>query len=223
MHITWIGQAGLLIRTGTQLLLLDPYLSDSVGETDPAMHRRVPVDETLFSLAPDLILCTHSHMDHMDLPTLEHWLRSDRRITFLGPRSVWETLKPYGEPHNYVLFNEGTSWTAGDLRITAVKAEHSDPCAIGFLLEDTEETVYVTGDTLYNRHIFPQLPAGIDRVILPVNGVGNNMNYADAARFAKDCGAKLAIPVHWGLFDDLDAHDWSYEPKCVPTIYKEIN
>lgn len=222
MQITWIGQAGLLIHTDKHIILLDPYLTDTVGETNSAMHRKVPVDEELFRLTPDLILCTHSHIDHMDLPTLKHWLKSDNGITFLGPRSVWETLKSYGGSHNYVLFNEGTSWTIGDLRITAIKAEHSDPYSIGVILDDGKEVVYVTGDTLYNKHIFPQLPSKIDRVILPINGAGNNMNYADAARFAKDCKAKLAIPVHWGLMDDLNAAEWQYEPKYIPTIYKEI-
>ena len=222
MHITWIGQAGLLIRTGRHIILIDPYLSDSVGDANPSMHRRVPVDEALFHLQPDLILCTHSHMDHMDLPTLEHWLKNDRGILFLGPRSVWEALKPYGGSHNYVLFNKGSSWSIEGLRLTAVRAEHSDPCAIGVLLEDEEEVVYVTGDTLYNRYIFPQLPKQIDRIFLPVNGVGNNMNYADAAHFASDSGAKIAVPVHWGLMDDLDAADWQYEPKYVPTIYQPI-
>lgn len=222
MHITWIGQAGLLIEAGGHKLLIDPYLSDSVGQANASMHRRIPVDETLFECSPDLILCTHDHMDHMDLPTLEHWLRSKDGITFLGPRSVWEILKPYGGPHNYVFFNEGTSWTMENLCITAVHAEHSDAYAIGVLLDDGKEVVYVTGDTLYHRTIFSQLPDRIDKVILPINGVGNNMNAADAARFARDCKAKLAIPVHWGLMDDLDAANWQYEPKYVPTIYKEI-
>ena len=120
------------------------------------------------------------------------------------------------------LFNEGSSWTLGNLRLTAIRAEHSDPYAIGVLLEDDGEVVYVTGDTLYNRYIFPQLPKHIDRIFLPVNGIGNNMHYADAARFASDSGALLAIPVHWGLMDDLDATDWQYEFKYVPTIYQPI-
>ncbi len=222
MKITWLGQAGLLVQSGPHTILADPYLSDSVGSADPSKHRKVPVDDTLFQLKPDLILCTHCHMDHMDLPTLEHWLKVDRAITFLGPRSVWEALKPYGGCHNYVLFNEGSHWTLGNLTIRAVRAEHSDPHAIGVILDDGKETVYVTGDTLYNEHIFPALPPHIDRIILPVNGVGNNMNYADAARFAQASKAKLAIPVHWGLMDDLDPRDWAYEPKYIPGIYKEI-
>ncbi len=222
MKITWLGQAGLLIQSGQHILLLDPYLSDSVGSTNPAMHRKIPVDESFFQLNPDLIICTHSHIDHMDLSTLEHWLKKDRPVTFLGPRSVWEVLKPYGGSHNYVLFNEGSQWTLENLTIRAVRAEHSDAYAIGVILDDGEETVYITGDTLYNEHIFPSLPPQPDKIILPINGVGNNMNYADAARFARKSKAKVAIPVHWGLMDDLNPTDWEYEPKYIPSIYKEI-
>ncbi len=222
MKITWIGQAGLLVQTQTLTMLIDPYLSDSVGESNPKMHRRIPVDQALFALSPDVILCTHDHADHCDLQTLEHWLKGDRKTDVLGPRSVWERLRAYGGPHNYILFQPGTSWSFPGLRVTAVKAEHSDPCAIGVILDDGEKVVYVTGDTLYNSQIFASLPDKIDQVILPVNGVGNNMNFADAARFARACRAAVAIPVHWGLMDTVDPNQWTYEPKYIPTIFQEI-
>ena len=34
-----------------------------------------------------------------------------------------------------------------------------------------------------------------------MNGKGNNMNCVDAARYAADVCAKVAIPAHWGLFE----------------------
>ena len=59
-------------------------------------------------------------------------------------------------------------------------------------------------------------------IFLPVNGVGNNMNFRDAADFAARSGAKAAVPLHVGMFDELTAEDWEFENKVVPTIYKEI-
>ena len=78
------------------------------------------------------------------------------------------------------------------------------------------------GDTLYNRNIFKVLPEDIYAVFLPINGVGNNMNMADAARFARDCGAKLAVPIHFGMFDNINPEDFIFENRVIPEVYKKI-
>ena len=62
----------------------------------------------------------------------------------------------------------------------------------------------------------------IDAVFLPVNGAGNNMNMADAARFAIECGARWAVPVHFGMFDALDPREMACPNKVIPTVYREI-
>ena len=80
---------------------------------------------------------------------------------------------------------------------------------------------YVTGDTLYNRKIFDDLPCGIDYVFVPVNGRGNNMNMIEAETFCEKTGA-MAIPVHCGLFDNIDMNEFGYKNKIVPEFYKEI-
>ena len=62
MKITWLGQAGLLFEGGLSVMI-DPYLSDSVGEKH-GNPRRVPVDERFFAAAPDVMIFTHNHLDH---------------------------------------------------------------------------------------------------------------------------------------------------------------
>ena len=57
MKITWLGQAGLLFEQGGITVLVDPYLSDSVGEVNPALRRRVAVEERLLQLRPDVKMC----------------------------------------------------------------------------------------------------------------------------------------------------------------------
>ena len=140
----------------------------------------------------------------------------------LAPYSAWEELRKFGGvKNNYVLFNKGTSWTEKDVLFRAVKAEHSDEYAIGVLIQAEEKIYYITGDTLYNESIFVDLPPKIDFVFLPINGKGNNMNASDAKRFCERINAK-AIPLHCGMFDDLDMHAFKYENKIIPEIYKEI-
>ena len=48
------------------------------------------------------------------------------------------------------------------------------------------------------------------------------MNAYDAAHFAKKCGAKYSVPVHWGMFDDIDPQIFKADNRIIPEIYKEI-
>ena len=222
MVITWLGQAGLLVETEGVKIVIDPYLSDSVAKVNPKNKRRAAVDERFLQMKPDVILCTHNHLDHTDPETLKHYLEKDGCITVLAPEAAWSEVRKFGGDHNYVKFNRHTQWTYRHIRFTAVKAEHSDVHPIGVLLEAEGKILYITGDTLYNTEIFEDIPANVDMVFLPVNGVGNNMNMEDAARFCAAIGAKCAVPIHCGLFDNLDRNNFTYEPKIIPEIYKEI-
>ena len=48
------------------------------------------------------------------------------------------------------------------------------------------------------------------------------MNAVDAQKFANDIGARLAIPMHFGMLDDIDPSIFEYKNKYVPTIYREF-
>ena len=221
MKITWLGQAGLLLETGDYKIMIDPYFSNSVAKVNPKNYRRVPVEERFFRIKPDVLIFTHNHLDHYDPETAEKILTGGNALV-LAPGSVWGEVRKAGGDHNYVLFNRHTSWTEKGIRFTAVKAEHSDPTPIGVIIDDGEKKYYITGDTLYNEEIFSDIPEDIDVVFLPINGVGNNMNKEDAARFAKRIGAKKVVPIHFGMFDELTAWDFPCENKVIPEIYKEV-
>ena len=224
MKITWLGQAGLLLDNGQTKIMVDPYLSNSIGEGDPKKFRRVPVKEELFRIEPDLMIFTHDHLDHYDPKTAPVFLGEGRKpMTVLCPSSVWQKARKHGKEHNYVLFDKGTEWTEGGFRFRAISAAHSDPFAIGVVIEELlkKRTYYVTGDTLYNGEIFKELPDDIDIVFLPINGVGNNMNAHDAVRFFERCGARRAVPYHIGMFDDKTTDIFDDENKITLEIYKE--
>ena len=223
MKITWLGQAGLLFDNGKVKIMVDPYLSNSVEKVEPLNTRRVPVKEEFLSVTPDVMIFTHDHLDHYDPETAPIFLeRKEKRMTVLSPSSVWQKARAF-KAHNNVLFNRGTSWTEYGFRFTAVKAEHSDVHAIGVLIEelDTAKIFYVTGDTLYNEAIFADLPENIDMIFLPINGVGNNMNAADAVRFFKKSGAKAAVPYHVGMFDEKTPEIFDADNRIILEIYQE--
>lgn len=222
MKITYLGQAGLLLEKGDFRIMVDPYLSHSVEKVNPQNYRRVAVDEAFLKIKPHVLIFTHNHLDHYDPETVTHFLGKESRVLVLASRSVWEEVRKFGGHNNYVVFNRHTSWTENGIKFTAVKAEHSDPDAIGVLIEDEKKTYYITGDTLYNEEIFGDLPNEIDVLFLPVNGVGNNMNMADGIRFAKRVRPQKAVPFHIGLFDEKTADAFEFENKVIAEIYKEV-
>jgi len=225
VKITWLGQAGLLFETDGKKIVIDPYLSDNVKNFEPENGRRVPVDEKFLEISPDMILITHNHLDHLDHETLKYYLKEDSHASVFCPTGGYQELRRhYPNTHcNYILFNSGTAWTEGNVKIRAVTAEHSDPNAIGIILSSEGKNYYVTGDTLYSERVFASLPSDpIYAVFLPCNGRGNNMNMADAARFAKRTGAEYAIPFHIGMFDSFTDEAFEHPGKITPTIYEEI-
>ena len=89
-------------------------------------------------MQPDVLAFTHDHLDHYDPETAVRYLTREPKMTVLAPESVWGVARKNGGGHNYVQFDEGTVWTdIRGLRFTAVKAVHSDPAAIGIVIEET--------------------------------------------------------------------------------------
>lgn len=222
MKVKWIGQAGLLIDTGKMKIIIDPYLSNSVAKVNSQKLRRVPIMEELYMEKVDVIVLTHRHLDHLDPETLSKFLNTEKSLTVLAPYDAWQEVRKLGGVHNYVMFNRGTVWTQENVIFTAVKAEHSDLSAIGIILDDGKEKLYITGDTLYNMSIFKELPTDITAVFLPINGEGNNMNITDAKKFAEKTGSRWAVPIHWGMFDDIDPSGFDLSNAVIPTIYEDV-
>lgn len=222
MKIIWLGQAGLLFEKEGFKIMIDPYLSNSVEKVNPKNFRRVAVEERFFEVKPDVMIFTHNHLDHYDPDTVKHFINENSNMLVLAPKSVWDEVRKISGNNNYVLFNRHTSWTENGIRFTAVKAEHSDITPIGVIIEDGVKKYYITGDTLYNEEIFEDIPKGIYALFLPINGVGNNMNMTDAVRFSERVNAEKTVPIHFGIFDELTAEDFSCENKVIPEIYKEI-
>ena len=219
MKLTWLGQAGFKITINQTVLLIDPYFSDSASNV--ACHRKQPIDPSVWEINPDLILITHNHIDHNDKETLKYFINENTEKKVFSPKSVRKTLIEYKGNHNLIEVSNGVVWTEGDIVIKTVDAVHSDEFAVGFIIEAEGKRIYLTGDTLYCPSMLKNI-SEIDVVILPINGRGNNMNALDAEKFATDVGAKLAIPIHFGMLDDIDPKIFKYKNTFIPEIYREI-
>src|SRR5690242_15718504 len=68
-RVTWLGHASFLVQLDGVSLLVDPALLPSIFG---GVERNVPPGVPIERLPPvDAVLVSHSHYDHLDLPTIE--------------------------------------------------------------------------------------------------------------------------------------------------------
>ena len=126
----WLGQAGFALRYKKILLLIDPYLSNSLAEkyqNSEFKHlRMMPIP-----FSPEQLgncrwyLCTHGHTDHMDSVTIQAILKQSNPY-FLTPRAEIDTGKERGIPHHRMkTINAGEALELeDDISIEAVASKY---------------------------------------------------------------------------------------------------
>jgi L-ascorbate metabolism protein UlaG (beta-lactamase superfamily) len=92
MRVTWIGHATVLVQTAGLNILTDPIWSERASPFAGIGPKRVRAPGVRFEDLPtiDLVLVSHNHYDHMDLPTLRRLWRRDRPriVTSLGNDTI---------------------------------------------------------------------------------------------------------------------------------------
>jgi len=195
--ITWIGQGGYVFYTGDKTVCIDPYLSDSVGKAG-GPRRLVPVPIDARGLKVDMVISTHDHADHLDEESIR--CLSAPGTLFAGPATCLKHFRSMGIQKNSLYrLNAGDSFSDGDLEINAVYANHT-PDSIGVVIKHSGYTVYLTGDTLYDKKLLDTKRYVPDILIACINGKMGNMGYEEAAALAFEIRVKVAIPSHYGMF-----------------------
>jgi L-ascorbate metabolism protein UlaG (beta-lactamase superfamily) len=135
-RLWWLGQSGFLIASSGRMIVIDPYLSDSLtrkyAQTDKPhvrMTERVVDPSALGKLnCIDLVASSHVHTDHLDADTLRPILSGSTAATLLIPEAnrsfVIERLGPEFEPRLAGL-NAGESVSLGSIEIHGIAAAHN--------------------------------------------------------------------------------------------------
>jgi L-ascorbate 6-phosphate lactonase len=203
--VWYLGGAGLILKTPGAIVYVDPYIGD--GSAEPSLGGRgVPVAfDPGAAGRVDAVLCTHDHVDHTDPETLAVWRRHLAPPLF-GPASSTDLAREWGYPADRLTtLAHGETAAVADVRITSVRAY--DPLAKGangYRIEAQGVSLLHMGDSLY----FPELGAAaggpVDALYVSVghNPPGKHfyMTEADAARAARDVGARTLVPIHWDLW-----------------------
>ena len=85
-----------------------------------------------------------------------------------------------------------------DFTLRPVYAKHT-PDSVGVILECAGVKVYITGDTAPCDELFAQKAENVDVLLTCINGIYNNLNPKEAAALSAGIGAKLTIPMHFGV------------------------
>lgn len=198
--IVFLGHATTLITVAGVRLLTDPVVRDRVAH----LRRQVPPPDAAHLRDLDVVLVSHAHHDHLDLPSLR---RVARDTPVVVPRGVGRTLRRHGIAVAAEL-EAGERLHVGRAAVLAVHAEHDGRRhpggrrfpALGYVVEGTSR-VYFAGDT----DLFGGMAVlrSLDAALLPVSGWGRRVGpgHLDPERAAEAVARmrpRVAVPIHWG-------------------------
>lgn len=200
MNITWLTQGSFLFEAGNKRILIDPYMSDCLEAK--GVKRMVKFPLSLSDIKPDVLLCTHDHLDHLDPETVEKIADSYPECIFAGPERAFKHFAELGiSEKRRVLLQIGQEQKLAGFDVMPVFAKHSDPTAVGILISCDNKNVYLSGDTEFDEKItMNPLLKKLDLILICINGKLGNMTLEQALDVVKELRPISAYPMHYGLF-----------------------
>ncbi len=225
-RISFVGHASLLLQTAGLNLLIDPVWSERVSPVSFAGPMRVNDPGIAFEALPPInaVLVSHSHYDHLDLPTLSRLAAAHRPrvITPLGNDAIMRG-------HDPAITAEAYDWgdrvtLPGGASVSLVPVQHWSARGLtdrnkalwaGFVIETPAGRIFHVADTGYGGgHHFrgaKERYGPFRLAILPIGAYeprwfmrDQHMNPAEAVQAFRDCGAELALAHHHGTFQLTD-------------------
>lgn len=225
---SWLGHATVLLDIQGKKIITDPVLSERIGIEVMRLFtlgpkRLVEPALTVEELPPiDLILLSHAHMDHLDLPTLRKF---DRSTPVIVAQNTVDVIEDMGFETVYEL-DWGEWANVGDIRVEAFEVKHfgwrfpwEEDRSKGFwngrsynayLISRHGRHVVFGGDTAHHEKFaaLGERKLDIELAIMPIGAydpwIRNHCNPEQAVAMADQMGARAILPIHWGTFVQSD-------------------
>ena len=216
---TWLGHATCLIQMGGQTFLTDPHFSERASPVSFLGPKRLFAPPLAIEELPhiDVVVLSHSHYDHLDLPSLRALARQPGGSPlFLVPLE----LKAWMQKEGMTRTEELDWWqtqTHQGLRYTLVPAHHWSTRVLwdrnqtlwgGWVVQSDHFKFYFSGDTGYSD-LFSDI-ARLGPFDLSAIAIGayeprgfmkrHHINPEEAVRIHHDIGSQRSIGIHWGTF-----------------------
>ena len=194
-----------MVDIGPLRVLTDPVLRDRVFFLQRNGHN--PAPGLLSQRSPDVVLLSHLHYDHADLPSLR---QLPAGTVVIAPRGSGTYLHRWAGVKVHEV-SEGDKVRVADVEITALAANHGHAYSIprpmtaclGYVMQN-HQAVYFAGDTdLFDGMSEVGQEFNLDVALLPVWGysprVGTgHLTPLTAAQALRRLKPRVAIPIHWG-------------------------
>jgi L-ascorbate metabolism protein UlaG (beta-lactamase superfamily) len=212
-----LGHSTVLLNFLGLRILTDPVFATrvgvGVGPLTVGPKRRVrPALRPRDFAPPDLLLLSHAHFDHCDMPSLRRFSRDTPVVTAAGTADL---LGRFRDVHELAWGKSITLAPRGEsVRITALPVAHWGARMIrdrhrgynGYLLERGGHAVCFGGDTAYTRAFaaLRERRAPLDLALMPIGAynpwIGSHCSPEQAAAMAEQAGAEFFVPIHHETF-----------------------
>lgn len=219
MRITFINHSTTLLQQDGVNLLTDPIYSERatpVSFVGPGRAR--PPGIRFEDLPPiDVVLISHDHYDHLDLPTLKR-LHREHRPRFIVPLGARALLEGAGIRGATELDWWQDVAISPKVQVVAVPAQHfsgrglGDRAAnlwAGYVVRGPAGASYFAGDTGFGPH-FAQIAQRLGQVRLALLPIGAfqprwfmapvHLSPDEAVVAAEVLGAGTCVAIHFGTF-----------------------
>lgn len=226
LRVSYVGHATVLIQTRGLNILTDPVLSDRASPVQWAGPRRVHPPGIKMENLPDIdvILISHNHYDHLDLPALQKlWQRNRPRIIVpLGndiiitgyDASIEVEARDWGEE---VQLAEGVAVHLDPMQHWSARGLFDRNRALwaAFIISSPDGNIYFAGDTGYGNGDYFRAAREKYRsfrlAILPIGAYEprwfmayGHMNPEECVRSFEDLGGPMVLPIHHRVFQLAD-------------------
>ena len=229
LQVTWVGHATTLVQMGGVNILTDPIWSERCSPVAFAGPKRYTKPGIDFTKLPeiDIVIISHNHYDHMDLPTLKDLQQKYKPKFFVGLGN-----KRMLENEGLTNVTELDWWQTVEISEKQIQLHFTptqhfsgrgaldrDETLWGsFVLERNGKRVYFAGDTAYFDGFkkIQERFGKIDLAILPIGAYEPrwfmspvHVNPEEAIRAFVDLKAEYMLPMHFQTFvlsdEKLDA------------------
>jgi L-ascorbate metabolism protein UlaG (beta-lactamase superfamily) len=218
LRATLVNHSTVLLQHRSCAILTDPVWANRAGPVSWAGPRRRRMPGVSWEHLPsiDVVLLSHNHYDHLDLPTLRR-LAARGDISFIVPAGAGRLLgSTQIEPCHEL--DWGESLLLPGCVVHCVPALHFSGRGLldrnralwcGYVIESEQRLVYFAGDTAFGTH-FAQIREKFGAPHLALLPVGAyeprwfmspvHMAPEEAVKAHEILGAKTSIAIHHGTF-----------------------
>jgi L-ascorbate metabolism protein UlaG (beta-lactamase superfamily) len=226
--VTYINHASFLIQMNGLNILTDPIWSEYAGPFGKFGVKRTIYPGLNIEQLPkiDFILISHSHYDHLDLPSIEALTKNNDNVKILMGLGVSKYIDYCKTTNNC---KELDWWDhienkSSDIEFHFVPAYHWSSRALfdyntslwgGFIIQNNKNSIYFAGDTGFgDGKVFTQIKNKFSNITLSLLPIGaykpnwffKNMHTSpeDSVKIFKILGSEYAIPMHYDTFQLSD-------------------